>query len=426
VEQKKYQVSKGASMAILTVVALLWMLHMADRFILIVALTPIKDAFGLTDAQAGLLPALLTAGIALIGIPAAVLSDRWARRKVISVMALTWSLFTLVTGIATQFWHLVVSRFMVGSGEAGYAPAGITWISVVFPKEMRSRIMGILFACSQLGMVIGLVFGGILISATQNWRTPFFVFAIPGIILAIIVFFLPDYKSIRKEGESMLSKSFFRDWAQVFNIPSFWLTMAAISLIQFMIIPLSSWTPTLLTRAYNMNTASAGIAFGVIQLVVLLAPVFGMLVDKWHRRFKNARPWTLAITSSLITILGLAIPLTIGAPLPLWLTLHALTTTSFAIFIPTLLSVGQDVLPLGQRATSQGVSNLAAQLTGATLGPVIVGAISDASGGGAHGIQVGLYWMVPLALLGVVASLILLKFYPADSAKISDVVAAES
>lgn len=424
-QEKKYVMSRGASIGILTVVALLWLLHMADRYILIVAMTPIKEAFSLTDAQAGMLPALLTAGIGIIGIPAAVFGDRWARRKVIAIMAGTWSIFTLVTGLSTQLWHMMVSRFMVGSGEAGYAPAGIAWLSVVFPKEIRSRIMAILYASSQLGMVLGLVLGGILISATQNWRTPFYVFAIPGIILAVIAYFLPDYKSVRQAGESMLSSAFFKEWSKVFKVRSWWLSMATFSLILFLIIPLTVWMPTLLTRAYNMNTASAGITFGLVQLTVLLGPLGGILVDKLHRRYKRARPWAMSILALLASVFALLQVLTIGAPLALFLAFGVGVTFLMGVFVPVMFTLASDIMPVGLRSTSSGVFNFVVQITGSTFAPIIAGAISDASGGGAQGIQVGILWMAPFALLGIIAGFLLPKFYLIDSARISDEVFAE-
>jgi hypothetical protein len=59
------------------------------------------------------------------------------------------------------------------------------------------------------------------------------------------------------------------------------------------------------------------------------------------------------------------------------------------------------------------------------IGPVAVGLISDRLGGGTQGIQGGLIVASLIALLGVVSLLIMLKYYPADSAKISDAVLAE-
>ena len=424
-EQKKFEVSKGARTGILVVLSLLWLMHMADRFIMIVALTPIKEAFSLTDAQAGLLTSLLTAGIAIIGIPAAVFGDRWARRKVVAVMASIWSLFTLVTGLASQFWHLVLARFMVGSGEAGYAPVGTTWLSVVFPKEARGRVMSVLYASSQLGMVIGMVGGGLLIAATHDWRVPFFVFAVPGFVLAVIALFLPDYKSVKGSGESMLNKDFFRQWGQMFKIKSWWLISLTPAFLYFMVIGGATWVPQLLIRQYNMDAGQAGVTYGLIQLAVLFGPIGGLLMDRWQKRYKNARPMGMALTSFLLVALTVVQMLLLGVQLPIFLAFSFVLTLLFAIFVPLLLACIGDVVPVGLRSSSTGVFNFFGQLTGATLGPILVGAISDSLGGGAQGIQVGLLWMAPIGLLGVVTSLLLMKFYPAESTMIVDQVQAE-
>jgi hypothetical protein len=66
-----------------------------------------------------------------------------------------------------------------------------------------------------------------------------------------------------------------------------------------------------------------------------------------------------------------------------------------------------------------------AQLGGGVLGPVFVGIVSDATGGGAQGIINGLFWTGPVAALSVVTTLLMAKYYAADSAKVSDVVMAE-
>jgi MFS family permease len=424
-EENKYQMSRGASIGLLVVLALLYMSDMMDRYVMSIALTPIKQAFGLTDTQAGMLPSLVTFGMAIFAIPVAIFGDRWSRRKIVSLMSGVWSIFTLVTAISTQFWHVAVARFMVGSGEAGFGHVGSAWLSVAFKKEIRSRVMAIYFAIGQLGTVVGLMVGGIIISATHDWRSPFYIFAIPGIILAIIVFFMPDYKTVRQTGEAMLSKAYFKGWGQVFKIKTWWLTTISAICIYFMIIPMGAWMPTLMIRAYNMTPASAGMAYGLILLVFLLGPVGGILVDRWYKKYINARPLSIAILSVLSAAFVAIAMLTVGAPLPLWLTFVAIGSAMYGLYMPIVLCVQQDVVPIGLRATSGGVWNFIIQLTGSTLGPIVVGAISDAVGGGARGIQTGMLWMVPVATVGAIACFFMLKYYPSDSCNISEDACAE-
>jgi hypothetical protein len=84
-----------------------------------------------------------------------------------------------------------------------------------------------------------------------------------------------------------------------------------------------------------------------------------------------------------------------------------------------------DVIPVPVRAVAVGIMLTVAQLGGGVLGPVFVGIVSDATGGGAQGIVNGLFWTIPVAALSIVTTLLMIKYYAKDSARISDVVMAE-
>jgi MFS transporter, Spinster family, sphingosine-1-phosphate transporter len=425
-QEKGYQVGKGASISILVVLSLLQLVDWADRSILSIALPSIKAQFSLTDAQAGMLPALLQFGIAIFTVPAAMFADRLARRKVIMVMDIVWSTFTLVTGFATQLWHLLVARFMVGAGEAGYAPAGQAWLGVAFPKNIRSRVFGVFTAFNPIGVAVGLFVGGILISTTHNWQVPFYVFGIPGFILAAIVIFLPDYKIARQQGEGLFSKAYFKDWGTIFKIKSFWFITASMIFLYFSVFALTSWAPTLVLRAYKMDTAGVGMTLGLIGLLYIVGPFGGFIADKWWLRNKNGRPLFVAICSFLFVAIAVPTWLNAGSlPFAWWIALYAIISVLIAISQPVSQTLIHDVTPVGVRSTSFGTMLLFAQLLGGTLGPIFVGAVSDKLGGGIQGLQIGLVWSSLLPVLGVISLLLLTKYYPADNAKIDDAVLAE-
>jgi len=83
------------------------------------------------------------------------------------------------------------------------------------------------------------------------------------------------------------------------------------------------------------------------------------------------------------------------------------------------------MIPVPVRAVAVGIMLTVAQLGGGVLGPVFVGWVSDKTGGGAQGIINGLFWTIPVAALSIITTLIMTKYYAADSARISDVVLAE-
>jgi MFS family permease len=426
--QQKFKVGGGGAIAVLIVLTLLYMINMADRALLSVALQPIKLAFNLTDTQAGALPSLLTIGIAVLTIPAAILADRWLRRKVVALMGLVWSLATLATGFAANYAHIGIARFFVGGGEAGYAPAGTSWLSLSFRKEIRSLIIGIFFLGSQLGSVLGLVVGGLLITMTHDWRTPFYFFAIPGVILAVIAWFLRDYKSVKEEGEATLSKAYFKDWINLFKIKSFWTDTIGQSFFYFASQTLPAWVPTLLIRTFKMTPGAAGGLYGMTVLIVLLAvPLGGWLADVWQRHDKSGRAHFIALTGSLALITTFITLILTNPDLPVWIVVTGLVVTTFfyGLTFPAMLTIRTDITPVRLRSTAYGIGTFIQQITGATFGSLIVGAISDSLGGGWQGLQWGLIYILPLAALGIIAYLILPKFYSSDSAKVSDEVMAE-
>jgi MFS family permease len=426
-QEKTYRVGRGAAIAILVVLCLLQLSDWADRSILNISLQAIKDSFKLTDAQAGMLPSLLQVGVAVFLIPAAVLSDRFARRKVIMVMSLVWSAFTVVTGLATQVWHLMVARFMVGSGEGGYQPAGQTWLGLTFPKDIRTRIMAIFMMCMPFGVAMGLFVGGAVLNATHDWRIAFFIFGFPGMVLAIIALFLPDYKAARKEGEGALSKAYFKQWGEIFRIKSYWLFIISTTLLYFMIFAIQAWIPTLILRAYtDMNTLQVGIAMGGVGLLNIIAPFAGLLADRWQMHSKIGRPLFLAVATFLGLSAVLASVLFVGkVPFSAWLPFYIVSTLIMAFMNPVMNVLVHDVTPVPVRATAVGIMLAISQLGGGVIGPVFVGAISDATGGGSQGIVNGVIWTIPVAALSIVTTLILTKYYAADSARISDAVMAE-
>ena len=133
----------------------------------------------------------------------------------------------------------------------------------------------------------------------------------------------------------------------------------------------------------------------------------------------------MALTAFLALVFYIAAFFNVGQSPVLFLVLLGLATVFVGLNLPVGLTVINDVVTPGLRATAIGISGLIAQLLGATLGIVAVGAISDRLGGGANGLQWGLIWTLPFFALSVVTNLILTKYYPGDSARCTDEVFAE-
>ena len=143
--------------------------------------------------------------IILFSFPISIVIDRWSRKKSIGIMAALWSLATAACALTKNFGQLFAARTAIGIGEAGYAPGGTAMISALYPEKKRAFMVGIWNASIPIGMAAGIVIGG-LIAAHWGWRHAFGIVALPGLIIALLFFFVKDYKTVGLEKTVDLSR----------------------------------------------------------------------------------------------------------------------------------------------------------------------------------------------------------------------------
>lgn len=425
--QKTYETTKWQATSILIVMTILYIINYADRSILSVVLQQIKVSLLISDTELGIVQSVFSIGVGLFTIPIAWIVDRWSRRKSVGIMALLWSAATFATGLAWNFASLVVARAFVGLGEDGFSTSGSGWLSLAFKKEKRSIVTGIFGIGSVGGSALGLIVGGIIVAKTGMWQIPFYIFAVPGIIFGIWAFFLKDYKTVKSEGEAGLSKEYLKKWVGLFKIKSFvFITLGQIcfAVVYFTWI---GWVPAFIIRAYNVDAAQAGSIVGVAALTGIVGSVLGgFIADYWHKRNKGARGYMMAIVQFLnMIILGFIVYFMGAISIPTLMALMILQMVVVAFVNPLIFSLLPDITEPSHRMAGQGLMVTFAYAAGAAIGPWVVGAVSDSVGGGAEGIRQGFLWLLPVALLCAIFYSINSKFYPADSAKVSDRVYAE-
>ena len=101
------------------VIFLIYVIDSADRFIVGAVVPSVKEEFGLSDANVGLMTGMLHIGLGLLAVPTGMLVDRFSRKYTIVIMTALWSAATWATGLAKSYNGLLLSRLAVGAGEAG-------------------------------------------------------------------------------------------------------------------------------------------------------------------------------------------------------------------------------------------------------------------------------------------------------------------
>jgi MFS transporter, Spinster family, sphingosine-1-phosphate transporter len=426
-DKKMYETTKGQAISILVVMTILYLINYADRSILSVVLQQIKVSLSISDTELGVVQSVFSIGVGLLTIPIAWTVDRWSRRKSVGIMALLWSAATFATGLATNFISLVLARAFVGLGEDGFSTSGSGWLSLAFKKEKRSIVTGIFGIGSVGGSAVGLIVGGIIVAKTGMWQLPFYIFAVPGIIFGIWAFFLKDYETVKSKGESGLSKAYLTEWVKLLKIKSFLFTTLGQMCFGVVYFTWLGWAPAFIMRAYGVDAGQAGTMFGVAALVGALGSVLGgFLADRWHKKNRSARGYMMAITQVLNMVVLAAIVYFMGTvSIPGLMVLLILQMILLSFVNPLIFSIIGDITPASHRMAGQGLMVTFVYAAGAAIGPWVVGAVSDAVGGGAAGIRAGFLWLLPVALLCFIFYWINSRYYAKDSDRISDTVYAE-
>lgn len=374
-----YAPGRRAAAVTLLLLCLTMLFDYADRMVVGALIPFIKQDWGLSDRALGSLTSVIYVTIAVFVLPLSVLVDRWSRRKMISLMVFVWSLATLACAFTRDYGQLLVTRALVGLGEAGYAPAGTASLAAAYPPEVRARAMGVWNAFIPIGSAAGFLVGG-YIGQHCGWRHAFGLVSVPGILLAVLFRFTKDYRTVplvlpggvQTDGAA----GFRRSASALFRIPTIWFVYLAFAMNTAITTALLTWLPAYFHRFQGMDRQTAGnMAAGMVLLVMVGAPLGGFLSDRWIRKRANARMVFSGITSFLSALLLAAALLLAQSSLfmPLLVCFGILTVC----YVAPSAAVTQEVVHPGLRALSYGLCVICQHLLGGAWSPMLVGALSD-------------------------------------------------
>ena len=364
----------------LGVLVLVYTFNFIDRQIVGILAVPIKADLGLTDAQLGLMGGLAFALFYTgLGIPVAMLADRYSRTWIMTWALVIWSGMTAVCGLASNFWQLFLARLGVGVGEAGGVAPAYSLISDLFPQEQRARALSVYSFGIPIGSALGIVFGG-LIASWIDWRFAFFAVGIAGIVLAP-VFRLTVKEPLRgrfdRQRERRAPPQLGAILRTLARKPSFWLISLGASCSSMMGYGLFFWLPSFLVRSYGLTLLDASLFYGGI---LLLGGVAGIWVGGWAGdRFGQAS------RKVYVKIPALAFLLTIPFYV-LGVLSPTLVLSFFVLLVPTALGLAwlgpvisavQHLVPPDMRATTSAVFLFVNNLIGIGIGTWAIGALSD-------------------------------------------------
>ena len=379
-EQDTSVFSPAARRYALSVLVVVYTFNFIDRQILSILMEPIKADLGLSDTQLGLLTGFAFALFyATLGIPIARLADKGNRRNLIAGALTIWSAMTAMSGLAQNFWHLLIARIGVGIGEAGCSPPAHSIISDYHPAEKRATALGIYSLGIPVGILFGFLAGGWL-NQFFGWRVAFFVVGVPGIILAILVK-LSLREPIRGMSEGRADTAPHPTVKETFTFlwskRSFRHLAFGGGLTAFVGYGVVTWVPSFLIRSYGMQTGEVGTYLGLILGIpggigIVLG---GWMADRYGSRDTRWYLWIVTVALLLGVPFSLGIYLTDSVGMALLFLCIPVLLGNF--YQATTFSQTQGLVPLRMRAVAAAVLLFILNIIGLGAGPQAIGLLSD-------------------------------------------------
>jgi MFS family permease len=388
---------------VLAMLILVYTLNFLDRQILGILAKPIKEEFGLTDGQFGLMSGLAFALLyTTLAIPIAWLADRFSRVWIMTTALTLWSGFTALCGFAGGFSQLFLARMGVGIGEAGGVAPAYSMLADYFPKHQRARALAAYAFGIPLGTAAGTLVGGLL-AVHFGWRTAFIVVGLIGVALA------PVFRLIVRDprrggadmavGDTTTVQAPAAPLGEVVRVlaakPSFWLLSFGAASSSVCGYGVALWLPSFFMRSLGLTLSQtawyySGIAFFGGLMGIWLG---GAVADRLGAKSKAGYPLTPAV-AFLISVPCFLLAMNSGA-LVGGLGGQgggqgggvAALALAFAIFlIPTGLNLAwlgpitaavQHLAPAPMRTTASALFLLINNLLGIAVGTYYFGLVSD-------------------------------------------------
>ena len=364
--------------ALVTLILLICLnlLNYIDRYILPGAQSLVQKEYGWSDQQMGALTTALFVVYMLVAPLTGWLGDRFPRKPLIIGGAVLWSLATLGTAWVHSYWTLYARHALVGVGEATFGIFAPAVLADFYPERDRNRILSIFYLAIPVGAALGYLAGGEL-GTSYGWRAPFFLCAIPGLIVAALYGWLgrePE-RGITDHVKPDLRRTTFLG---IFRNGAFLTATLGLAALTFAMGGISAWMPTFLHRSAGLSVANSSLVVSGITVIDGIAGTItgGWIAQRWlrtnHRALYLVSFWSVALT------------LPCGAMVffgpPQW-SVPALFVAEFFLFLNTgpLNAAIINSVSFKVRATAISINLFFIHFFGDTFSPQIIGAVSDRS-----------------------------------------------
>ena len=283
-QQQAVRVGNSYWIKVVAIFFIGWILMYATRTIFNPIMGVVGEQFGLSNTQLGLANSIFFLTYAIAQIPFGIIGDKIGRKMIITVGFLLLAVATYFSGLATTFVLFLTIRAIAGIGQGAYYGPQFALSTEAIPKSKRTIGNAIINS----GMAFG-TSGGYLLSSKlvlengESWSKPFFIMALPTLIVGLLFYTVLKEKVIRpgEEPEEETGPKEKISLKQIFSnrnlVAAFILCFTSIY-ANFVIL---TWLPQFLIAERGFTGASVGFISSLVPWASIPgALLFARINDK--------------------------------------------------------------------------------------------------------------------------------------------------
>jgi len=372
---------------------LLYIIAFLDRINVSFAGLDMTRELGFSDRVFGLGSGIFFVGYLLLEIPGTLLVELWSARKWIARIMISWGLVASLTGLIHTPGQFYSARFILGVAEAGFFPGVIVYLTHWYRDQDRARALGIFASAIPIAQVIGAPISGALLRihwfGYSGWRWLLILEGIPAVIAGIAaVYYLTDRPSdatwLAEDERSWIVGELAREAQARGAQTSVWKALRDRNVLLLTAVyflgacsqyGFSFWLPKMIQKLSGLSSFQVA----MIAAIPFLASWPAMLALSWNSDRTGERRWHTA-GAYVVLAVGLAGGVWAGENVALGLVMFSLAGIGISARLPAFWAMPASLLGGAAAAASIGAINCIGNL-GGFVGPYLLGALSDSSGG---------------------------------------------
>lgn len=182
------------------VLYMLFLLDFAARLGITAVFPAMQKDLGLSDSQVGVAGSAVLLGMTVFVLPFSFLADKGSKKHAVNLMSAVWGVGCTLCGLVSHLFLIVLGRFMVGIGNASYAPVSVSMLTSWTRRSRWGSVIGAYNSAMSVGLALGTTIAGVL-AQHYGWRSAFLAVGGLTLLFTALSLFLPNVKNHVSAGE---------------------------------------------------------------------------------------------------------------------------------------------------------------------------------------------------------------------------------